>query len=147
MNPREQFGIRIQHAGIHVNSYEETYEWYHRVFGFEEIPSNNKGGKNPFGGGVFPKMRWLRLGDFNLEVYEVQNAEPFSLVDFEFTLGVKHINFEIQDLKGWMEYVKQFDDVEIVVFNRYSENSAAVYVKDNNGILVEVTTSTWEGGK
>lgn len=146
MNPREQFGIRIQHAGIHVKSYDETYEWYHRVFGFEERPGQDNGGKNPFGGGVFPKMKWLTLGDFCLEVYEVQNAEPFSLVDFEFTLGVKHINFEIEDLKGWMEYVKQFDDVEIVVFNNYSPDAAAVYVKDNNGILVEVTTSTW-GGK
>ncbi len=144
MNPREQFGIRIQHAGIHVNSYEETYEWYHRVFGFEEMPTS---GKSPFGGGVFPKMRWIRLGDFFLEVYEVQNAEPYSLVDLEFSIGVKHINFEIEDLQGWLEYIKQFDDVEIMVYNRYSENAAAVYVKDNNGILVEVTTSTMKGGQ
>lgn len=139
MNPREQFGIRIQHAGIHVRNYQETYEWYHKVFGFEEIPQNP--GPSPFAGGVFPKMRWLKLGDFNLEVYEVQNAEPFSLVDFEFTLGVKHINFQVEDLEGWLEHIKQFDDVEIVVNNKYSATAGAVYVKDNNGILVEVTTA------
>ena len=139
MKPNEQFGIRIQHAGIHVRDYKETFEWYHRVFGFEEVPKKDNGGKNPFGGGVFPKMRWIHMGDFYLEVYEVQNAEPFSLVDFEFTLGLKHLNFEIEDLQGWLEYVQQFDDVEILVNNRYSETAGAVYVKDNNGILVEVT--------
>ena len=134
------FGIRIQHAGIHVRNYQETFEWYHRVFGFEEIIQEKKG-KNPFGGGVFPKMRWIRLGDFCLEVYEVQDAEPFSLVDFEFSLGVKHINFEIRDLQGWLDYVRQSDDVEILVNNRYGPTTGAVYVKDNNGILVEVTSA------
>ena len=137
----KDFGIRIQHAGIHVNSYAETYEWYHRVFGFEEMQRNNGSKKNPFAGGVFPKMRWLKLGDFCLEVYEVQNAEPFSLVDFEFSLGVKHINFEIADFAGWLEYVQQFDDVEILVNNRYGPTAGAVYLKDNNGILVEVTSA------
>ena len=86
-------------------------------------------------------MRWIKMGDFMLEVYEVQNAEPFSLVYFEFSLGVKHINFEIADLQGWLEYVQQFDDVEILVNNRYSETAGAVYIKDNNGILVEVTSA------
>ena len=140
MKPNEQFGIRIQHAGIHVRNYKETFEWYHRVLGSEEVPRRTEG-KNPFGGGVFPKMRWIHMGDFFLEVYEVQNAEPFSLVDFEFSLGVKHLNFEIADLQGWLEYVKQFDDVEILVNNRYSETAGAVYIKDNNGILVEVTSA------
>ena len=140
MDPRTQFGIKIQHAGIHVRSYDETFEFYHRVFGFEEVP-RKEGGKSPFGGGVFPKMRWTHLGDFFLEIYEVQNAEPFSLVDMEFTLGVKHLNFQIDDLAGWLEYVQQFDDVEILVNNRYSETAGAVYIKDNNGILVEVTSA------
>lgn len=136
----KDFGIRIQHAGIHVRNYQETFEWYHRVFGFEEVVKEKKG-KDPFGGGVFPKMRWIRLDDFFLEVYEVQDAEPFSLVDFEFSLGVKHINFEIKDLQGWLDYVQQFDDVEILVNNRYGPTAGAVYVKDNNGILVEVTSA------
>lgn len=138
-----KFGIRIQHAGIHVRNYQQTLEWYHRVFGFVERPGQERkpGEKNPFGGGVFPKMRWIELGDFCLEVYEVQEAEPFSLVDFEFSLGMKHINFEIEDLQGWLEYVQQFDDVEILVNNRYGPTAGAVYIKDCNGILVEVTSA------
>lgn len=135
----KDFGIRAQHAGIHVSNYERTYEWYHRVLGFNEVPQDPDA-PNPFQGGVFPKMRWLYLGDFNLEVYEVQNAEPFSLVDFEFSLGVKHLNFAVKDLKGWLEYIRQFDDVEILVNNVYTPTAGAVYIKDPDGILVEVTT-------
>ena len=64
----KDFGIRIQHAGIHVKSLEETAQWYHEIFGFELIPQPDGGG-GPFGGGVFPKMRWMKLGDFKLEVW------------------------------------------------------------------------------
>jgi catechol 2,3-dioxygenase-like lactoylglutathione lyase family enzyme len=133
----KDFGIRIQHAGIHVKSLEETAKWYQDIFGFELLAAH--GGEGPFGGGVFPKMRWMKLGDFKLEVYEVQEAEPFSLVDFEFTLGVKHLSFAIKDLDGWLAYIKERGDVEIVVENRYGGPARAVYIRDNNGILVEVT--------
>jgi catechol 2,3-dioxygenase-like lactoylglutathione lyase family enzyme len=133
----KDFGIRIQHAGIHVNSLEETAQWYHDIFGFELEPPMSADG--PFGGGVFPKMRWMKLGNFKLEVYEVQNAEPFSLVDFEFTHGVKHLSFAIKNLDGWLEYIKKRQDIEVVVENRYGGPNRAIYVRDNNGILVEVT--------
>ncbi len=134
----KDFGIRIQHAGIHVNNLEETARWYRDIFGFELEPQHGSGG-GPFGGGVFPKMRWMKLGDFKLEVYEVQDAEPFSLVDFEFTHGVKHLSFAIKDLGGWLDYIKKRGDIEIIVENCYGGPARAVYIKDNNGILVEVT--------
>jgi methylmalonyl-CoA/ethylmalonyl-CoA epimerase len=134
----KDFGIRIQHAGIHVKSLEETARWYHDIFGFELEPQLGSDG-GPFGGGVFPKMRWMKLGDFKLEVYEVQDAEPFSLVDFEFTHGVKHLSFAIKDLDGWLDYIKKRGDIEIGVENRYGGPAKAVYIKDNNSILVEVT--------
>jgi catechol 2,3-dioxygenase-like lactoylglutathione lyase family enzyme len=133
----QDFGIRIQHAGIHVKSLEETARWYHDIFGFELLPPMAAGG--PFGGGVFPKMRWMKLGDFKLEVYQVQDAEPFSLVDFEFTHGVKHLSFAIRDLDGWLAYIKGRGDIEILVDNRYGGPDRAIYIVDNNGILVEVT--------
>lgn len=133
----KDFGIRIQHAGIHVNNLEETAQWYRDIFGFELLPPMAADG--PFGGGVFPKMRWLKLGSFYLEVYEVQDAEPFSLVDFEFTHGVKHLSFAVQDLDGWLDYIKKRDNVEIVVENSYGGPNRAIYVRDNSGILVEVT--------
>lgn len=136
MNPREEFGIRAQHAGIHVKSYKETYEWYHKVFGFEELPQGHAG---IFRGGVFPKMRWITLGDFCLEVYEVQNAKPFDFVDFEWTIGVKHLSFAVKNFRKFVEYIKTLPDVTIVVENDYTESGGAVYLRDNNGILVEIT--------
>jgi methylmalonyl-CoA/ethylmalonyl-CoA epimerase len=137
----KDFGIRIQHAGIHVKSLDETAKWYHDVFGFELDPPFGGAGEDggPFGGGAFPKMRWMSLGDFKLEVYEVQDAEPFSLVDFEFTHGVKHLSFAIKDLEGWFAYIQERGDVEVVVNNNYGGPNRAIYTKDNNGILVEVT--------
>lgn len=137
-NASEKFGIRIHHAGIHVRNFERTYEWYHRVFGFERLPERSS---NMFAGGVFPKMKWIRQGDFFLEVYEVQNAEPFSVVDLEWSLGVKHINFTVADLPGFLEYIKAMDDVPIIVENKYSEVAGAVYITDPDGILVEVTSN------
>ncbi len=140
MNPKEAFEIYPQHVGMHVRSIDETYDWYHRVFGFERRPKPNHGGKNPFAGGVFPKMEFVWLGNFALELYEVQNAEPYSLVDLEFTHGVKHVNFHVNDVDAWLEYVKQFDDVEVMVRNNYGPTAGCAYVKDCNGILVEVTS-------
>jgi len=89
-------------------------------------------------------MRWMKLGDFKLEVYEVQDAEPFSLVDFEFTHGVKHLNFAVKDIDGWLAYIKERGDIEIVVENRYGGPNRAIYILDNNGILVEVTNDDME---
>ncbi|MCD8149159.1 MAG: VOC family protein [Clostridiales bacterium] len=136
MNPKKQFGIRIDHAGIHVSNFERTYQWYHEIFGFERIPEQNT---SPFEGGVFPKMTWIRLGDFFLEVYEVQDAQPYNLVDLEWTLGVKHLNFLVDDLAGFLEYIRSRDDVNILVDNTYTETDGAVYLTDPDGILVEVT--------
>lgn len=34
----EDFGIRIQHAGIQNESLNETAKWYHEVFGCELFP-------------------------------------------------------------------------------------------------------------
>ena len=75
------FGVRIQHAGIHVKNIEETAKWYHDIFGFELDPGQQGGSM----AGMFPQMRWLSLGDFKLEVYEVPDAGEFSVVDMEYT--------------------------------------------------------------
>ena len=136
MDLREKFGIRAQHVGIHVNNYKETYEWYHKVFGFEEGPHT---GAEKIKGGVFPKMRMMCLGDFMIEVYEVQNAKSYNFVDFEWTLGVKHLNFAIKNFKEFVAYLKTLPDVRFVVENDYSETESTVYILDNNGFLVEVT--------
>ena len=136
-NPAEEFGISIHHAGIHVKDMERTYQWYHDVFGFQRRTKDEEGEK-PFAGGVFPKMEWFYLGDFAIEVYEVLDAEPYSIVDLEWSMGVKHISFKIEKWDEFLAYIHSRDDITIVVENRYNEAGGAVYLRDPDGILVEV---------
>lgn len=138
VNAAEKYGIVPQHVGIHVSDFERTYEWYRDLFGFERVPGKRS---KAVASGVFPKMIWLEQKGtgFRLEVYEVQNAEPFTFVDYEWKLGVKHLNFEVSDLSGWLEMVEARGDVPILVNNVYSETDGAVYITDPDGILVEVT--------
>ena len=131
-----KFGIHIQHAGIHVRNMAESLQWYHDVFGFEVLEGR---GSPPDQGGVFPYMRMMKLGDFLLEIYEIQDADPCSLVDYEYKYGLKHLNFGVRAFKDWIAYIKTRDDVEILVENYYGPDTCAAYIKDCNGILIEVS--------
>lgn len=143
MGNTNNFGrIRIQHAGIHVKNMEETVKWYQDVLGFELLPPHDDGRMM----GAFPKCWMLRNGDFYLEVYEVLNAREYSFVDYEYTLGVKHLSFSVEKFDEFIEHLYARGDVEILVDNHYPGDRCgieggdrAVYIKDNNGILVELT--------
>lgn len=137
-----KFGkMSLSHAGIHVRDMEETQKWYHDVFGFElVVPSFEK--QYNMTGGTFPRCCSMRLGeDFELEIYEVPEALPFDFVTFEYTVGLKHLNISIENMHEWIEHIKELG-VEIVVHNEYGplcENNECVYVRDNSGMLIEVT--------
>lgn len=135
---KKDFGARLEHVGIHVYNMAETMKFYHEVFGFELVLPDFED-DYLFVGGVFPKTCTMRLGTFELEIYEVQHAEAFSFVDYEFNIGVKHLSFEIEDVFGWIEYIKERGDIEIKVENYYGKFGCTVYILDNSGMLVEVT--------
>ena len=133
----KDFGIQIEHVGLHVPNMQETIDWYHEILGFElVIPSVPD--RHQLTGGVFPKCCTMRLGNFTIEIYEVMEGQPFDLVDFEYKHGVKHMSFEIDDIFGWIEFIKE-KGVEIVVENYYGTNGVTFYVRDNSGILLECT--------
>jgi catechol 2,3-dioxygenase-like lactoylglutathione lyase family enzyme len=133
----KDFGIRLEHAGINVRNMQETIEWYHEMMGFELVtPSFDE--FYHFRGGVFPKCCTMRLGNFELEIYETPEALPFNFIDFEWNLGLKHLSFEIADIHGWVEFVKK-KGVTIVVENYYDEYGVTFYLLDNSGILIECT--------
>lgn len=138
MATEKKFNFRIEHVGIHVANMEETVRFYHDIFGFEMvIPDFDE--FYEFRGGVFPKCCTVRNGNFELEIYEVQEALPFNFTDYEYLQGVKHISFEIENIYEWIDYIKERGDVEIVVENYYGPNGVTIYILDNSGILVEVT--------
>lgn len=134
---KRDFGIAIEHAGIHVKNMDETMAWYHDIFGFE-LANDLFERTYLFTGGVFPRCCTMRLGDFELEIYEIQEGLPFNFVDFEWTEGMKHLSFKIRDIEEWIQYIKE-KNVDIVVENYYGPNGITVYLRDNNGILVEAT--------
>ena len=143
MDNNKPYGqIAIQHVGIFVHNLEESAKWYHDIFGFE-IAVARSDEKNP---GVFPKSWWLQLGNFYLEMYEIIDARPFDYEDYEFTVGLKHLNFYVENIDKFMEDMYARDDIEILVDNFYDEEHCgipggdrAVYMLDNSGMLVEIS--------
>ncbi len=136
-------GIKIQHAGIHVRNLEETVQWYHDILGFELVDTRPE-----MRGGMFPKCWMMKCGDFFLEIYEVINARPFSYVDYEYNLGVKHLSFSVEKIDELMDKIYARGDVKVIVDNCYAEEMCrvkggdrAVYLEDCNGMLVELQKS------
>lgn len=132
------FGIRMEHIGMHVENLDETIRWYHDVFGFELVVPSFEKWYN-FTGGTFPRTCTMRLGTMEIEIYELQNPLPYNLVIHDYVTGLRHMSFEVEDVEGWVEHVKSLG-IEIFVDNDYgSRNSHTVYVIDCNGMMVEVT--------
>lgn len=131
--------LRLEHAGIHVQDLEETMKWYHEILGFELVPPK------PEREGVFPKCVLMRNGTFYLEIYEAQGARPFDFIDYEYNVGVKHLSFYVEDLDGFVDWLRERGDVKILVDNQYAEQfcrlpggDRAVYIQDNSGMLIEL---------
>ena len=134
--------IRCQHAGIHVISIPETVAWYRDILGFEPVPTPDSAVFQ----GCFPPSQLIRNGDFYLELYEVPDAGKFDWINLEYNVGVKHLSFSIERLDLFMEDLRNRGDVQILVDNEYSEEIChvpggdnAVYILDNNGILIELS--------
>ncbi|MFH0959505.1 MAG: VOC family protein [Pseudomonadota bacterium] len=132
MSKVTDFGLRADHIGLHVYNQAETIEWYKDIFGFD--PGT---GQDRFRGGMFPKMRMIHLGDFDLEVYEVKNPAAYVMVDYEYSIGVKHLGFAVRKFGEWVTYAKS-KGVEFV-YENYDADHSNVFVKDNTGVLIEVS--------
>ncbi len=142
MYKKEYGAFRCQHAGMHVRSIRETVAWYKDVLGFEEVPTPDSAVFK----GCFPNSQLIRQGDFYLELYEVPDAGGFDWVNLEYNVGVKHLSFSIENLDVMMKDLRARGDVVILVDNEYSEEICgvpggdnAVYILDNNGILIELS--------
>ena len=138
-----QFGqIRCQHAGIHVRNIAETVKWYGDILGFVPVPTPD----SAVFGGCFPPSQLIKNGDFYLELYEVPDARDFDWVNLEYNVGIKHLSFSVEKLDELMIQLRACGDVKILVDNEYSEEIChvkggdnAVYILDNNGILIELS--------
>ena len=134
--------IHCQHAGINVRNIKETVAWYKDILGFEEVPTPDSAVFK----GCFPQSQLIKQGDFYLELYEVPDAKDFDWVNLEYNVGIKHLSFTVDKLDELMVELRARKDVEILVDNEYSEEVChvpggdnAVYILDNNGILIELS--------
>ena len=128
----------LDHLNLSVLNFDETVDWYGKVFGFELMEE-----------GVRDGVRWgtIQSGDALICIYEKPGHE---LLNSEITepnekIGVNHWGFRIEDENKWLDTIKKYDiDVKyggVVPWN----HSKSWYVFDPSGYEIEV--AKWKNNK
>lgn len=130
--------MRLHHFGITVCNLEETINWYREYLGFTYDYTYKIEA-------LKMKAAFMSLGDFRLEIFEVQNSEPMPNYrnDVATNIGVQGLNhialgvpdieaaFHILESRG-IEFVSKITEIP----NSHGERYA--FFKDNNGVLIEL---------
>lgn len=113
----------INHVSIPALDVEESMAFYKDVFGMEQVPAPNFG----------MAVRWLRLGDFQLHLFEVADTPGR-------TYG--HFGIEVDDFEACYLRVKERGAFEEGTRFRYlwelPEGAVQLYLRDPADNLVEV---------
>ena len=121
----------LDHLNLTVRSFEESADWYRRIFGFEVVEDE-----------VSEGTRWgvLRSGDALLCIYENPDrefADRFQLRERNLH-GVAHFALRILDENEWLEIARR----EGVTINYGGEvtwpHSRSWYIQDPTGYEIEV---------
>lgn len=117
---------QIDHLNMTVQSFQETADWYQRVFGFEIVEE-----------GLYNGVPWgvIKSDDAMLCIYEHPEFEGMAKGKAH---GVNHIGLRITDRDSWLETVER-ENLKI----RYEgevhwPNSSSWYVTDPTGYEIEV---------
>ncbi len=126
--------MKIHHTAISVKDINRSVDWYITHFGFVETHRVKRKDK---------EIVLLNLDRTNLEIFQTDNN--FSAPEYEGNLtkdlqhiGVRHFAILVEDLEDKLKSLRA-DDVEII-----SDTTPAFYggqycfVKDPDGILVEL---------
>lgn len=127
--------LKPVHAGIGVQDMEQALEWYQRNLGFELVKDD--GFIPPIGA----RVCFVRNGDFELELFEHQNAGTIAAEEqrrllANQTLGTKHIAFEVSDMEAAKEKLSA-NDVEIVM-EKTMYNQRVMFIRDCCGTQIEL---------
>ncbi|GAP98017.1 VOC family protein [Leptolyngbya sp. NIES-2104] len=130
--------LRLHHFGITAHSLEETIQWYSKNLGFTydytyEVEA------------LKMKAAFMSLGEFRLEIFEVENAEPMPTYRNEVATniqvrGLNHIALAVEDIETTVHTLKQ-QGIEFVTDLAEIPNSQGeryTFFKDNNGVLIEL---------
>ena len=119
----------LDHLNLSVRGFEETADWYRRVFGFEvvedEVDSDG--------------VRWgvIRGGDAMLCIYEQPDLADLPRYEAG-THFIRHFGLRITDRKAWEETVAR-ERLDLQYGGEVSwPHSSAWYTDDPTGYTIEV---------
>lgn len=127
--------LKAIHTGISVYDMEKSVAWYEKNLGFRVRKDN----------GFLPPLRakivFLEKDGYEIELFEYEN--PFPLpegrklpnTDLQ-TVGTKHLAFLTDDMAAVKARFLE-NDVDIAHEVRM-DNEAVMFVRDCNGILIEI---------
>lgn len=136
--------IRAHHCGISVPDLEAAILWYRDMLGFDLECRD-------FLVEAHAKVAILSLGDFRVELFEVEGAKPLPEerlhpnLDLQ-THGTKHLCLEVDDLAAWVSILKS-KDVAIAMEPRTVGTATVAFIRDNAGILIELTDNHRSDGQ
>lgn len=130
--------MQLHHFGITAHSLQETVHWYSEKLGFTYDYSYEVEALNM-------KAAFMSLGNFRLEIFEVQNVEPMPAYRNEVATniqvqGLNHVSLSVPNIEVAFRTFKD-QGIEFVIeiteiLNSNGERYA--FFKDNNGALIEL---------
>jgi methylmalonyl-CoA/ethylmalonyl-CoA epimerase len=129
------FNLKPHHCGISVPDLEASIAWYRDILGFS-LKTRLTLEK------ADAKIAFMRYGDFQIELFEVQKANP--LPDDRrypnrdlLTHGTKHIAFKVENLEKIVNVLKE-RGVDIAMDVTKMPDGKTAFIRDNAGILIEL---------
>ncbi len=93
--------MKVHHAALTVNNLDESIRFYTGVLGFEIVKRFER--KDMDG-----KAAFIQLGNFELELWEFRNMKENSDAHDDINIkGIRHIAFEVNDLKKAIDKLKK----------------------------------------
>lgn len=122
---------QLDHLNLTVRNFDESVDWYGRIFGFEKVEEDVQDG-----------VRWgvLRAGEALLCIYEYPDLEHIDRFESRKNgqHGINHFALRITDAQDWISTVER----EGVTINYSGEidwpHSRSWYVNDPTGWEIEV---------
>ena len=115
--------VRFNHVSIHADDLEESTRFYEEVFGMERLPTARF--REP--------VRWLRLGDQQLHLFQRENAE---------SPRYHHIGLDVDDFEAVYSTAKERGLLDHETWHRplrvHPSGWVQMYIRDPAGNLVEI---------
>lgn len=121
----------LDHLNFSVVNFEETADWYARVFGFEIVEQ-----------GIEDAQPWgvIRTGDAMLCIYQHPELKPYDkrALAKSGSHCIAHFAMRITDRDAWVKTVKR-EKLKLYYGGEIAyPHSTSWYVKDPNGYDIEV---------